>query len=227
MKKLRIAFARRCFSGQEADPEQVAAVERLARIYEELGHDVFEREPVLDWHAYVEGLFVIVVAGVHAAIRGACQVSGLVPGSEKMEPYLWATYERGAKFSSGDLLRAWSLLAASQRQIGRFFEDVDMLLTPVLNGSPIRAGLAEAVTDMDTFWQQFSCDALSPFTGIFNVTGQPAASIPALFPEGGIPIGVQAVTRFGREDTLFSVSRQIEEASPWSHQRPSLHASDA
>ena len=225
-KKLKIAFTRHCFSGQLADERVLAGVEEIATVCENLGHNVEECRPDMRWDAYMDALFVTVVAGTSAAVRSACESTGMVLSEKTIQPHLWSMTRRVNELSSFDLLRAQGALATSQREMGRFFENIDVFLTPVLNGSPLQAGSLETVSSLPLFWQQFAGDALSPFVGIFNVTGQPAASIPALFPEDGPPVGVQLVAKFGREDTLLSLAGQIEAAAPWANHRPAIHASN-
>jgi amidase len=70
----------------------------------------------------------------------------------------------------------------------------------------------------------FRAASYVPFTPAFNVTGQPAVSLPLHWNEAGLPIGVQFAGRFGDEETLLSLSGQLEEARPWADRRPSVHA---
>jgi len=107
------------------------------------------------------------------------------------------------------------------RQLAAFWETHDLLLTPTLGEPPPLVGELEPPAD-NPFGTQAHTALLVPFTTHFNVTGQPAISLPLHVNEVGLPIGVQLVAAYGREDLLIRVGAQIEEAAPWSARRPAL-----
>lgn len=220
---LRLAFTTNSFSGCTIDANAADAVRQLATLCEYLGHSVEERSIGLDWEEYLEGLFVTVIAGTYSAIDRTCRLSGTEPSKDNLEPHLISIYERGSKFTAGELLRAQALLATSQRRTGRIFEEIDAYITPVLSSAPLKTGAIDAYSDLDSFWKCFAADDLSPFVGLFNITGQPAASVPISFPNDAPPVGVQIISRFGREDILLALAKQIEQARPWSHHCPPVH----
>ena len=111
------------------------------------------------------------------------------------------------------------------RTVGTWFETVDVLVTPT-NGSPAwPLGWMNANDpSLDAKGWFAKVFGKVPFTALFNVTGQPAVSLPLFQSKGGLPIGVQLVARYGREDVLFRLAARLEEALPWNGRRPGIHA---
>ena len=107
------------------------------------------------------------------------------------------------------------------RQFGRWWEDHDLLVTPTLGEVPPLIGELAPPPD-DPFATQARTGRLVPFTTHFNVTGQPAVSLPLHVSRDGLPVGVQLVAGYGREDLLIQVAAQLEEAAPWGARRPDL-----
>jgi Asp-tRNA(Asn)/Glu-tRNA(Gln) amidotransferase A subunit family amidase len=138
-------------------------------------------------------------------------------------------YWRYEGLAQAELVRAGEVTA---RELVESAIEASARLNPVLNvichdlADRARAVAGKPASDLDTFWEKFSGDAYSPFAGIFNVTGQPAALIPCLVTDDRRPVGVQIVARFGDEATLFGLSTQIEEARPWRDQLPPVHVSN-
>jgi amidase len=99
----------------------------------------------------------------------------------------------------------------------RLWNRFDVLLTPALAKPPILAAggygrPAPVAVDI--------AGRFTPFTPIFNLTGQPAVSLPAGLDASGLPLSVQLVGRLGAEDVLYSLAGQIEAAAPWAALRP-------
>ena len=116
------------------------------------------------------------------------------------------------------LLRGQERLA---QRLGRLFDDHDVLLTPVMSEPAVEAGIMEGRGATATyFWES----AWVPFTVLWNVTGQPAASVPTGFSSRGLPLAVQIVGRPNHEGTLLSLAAQIEAERPWSDRRPAIAA---
>lgn len=96
-------------------------------------------------------------------------------------------------------------------------ERLDILLTPVLNGPPPPIGWFD---DLNTSYTRIG--ELLQYTAQFNVSGQPAISLPLHNSEDGLPIGVQLVGGYGREDVLVRLAAQLEQAQPWAHRHAPL-----
>jgi amidase len=126
--------------------------------------------------------------------------------------------------SGVDLARALAASAAFTRDLaGWWAGGFDLLLTPTLGAVPPRIGeLSPELDDADAFRRALT--ALVPYTTHFNVSGQPAISLPLHWNDEGLPIGVQLVADYAREDVLFRVAAQLEAARPWAHRRPPVSA---
>ena len=110
------------------------------------------------------------------------------------------------------------------RIVGRFFENLDVFVTPTIAKPPAPHGEVNqnraGMTAMEWTRQIFS---YVPFTPLFNTTGQPAISLPLHWSAAGLPVGVQFVGQFGDEAGLLRLAAQLEEAKPWADKRPPVH----
>jgi amidase len=132
-----------------------------------------------------------------------------------------AVLERASGLSSTSYLTALAQLQLLARGTVAFFADYDLLLTPVLATSPLAIGElhgcgSEPLDDLRRSGR------FAPYTPLFNVTGQPAISVPVGFGEDGLPTAVQLAGRPLGEETLLQVAAQIEAARPWADRRPAL-----
>jgi amidase len=154
-------------------------------------------------------------------ILGLGQQLGREATLDDVEPLTWAM----ASFSDGlaavDYALAMQASVGFTRRLGQFWESYDLLLTPTLGGPPPLVGALEPPPD-DPMAKQRDVAALVPFTTHFNVTGQPAISLPLHTNSSGLPIGVQLVAAYGREDLLLQIAAQLEEAAPWAGRQPSV-----
>jgi amidase len=143
---------------------------------------------------------------------------------------VYALYRWGLGISGAQLIDALAVYDRVTRQVGRFLAGIDLLLTPTSAMLPEPIGTFDpnrAGIDADGVF-----DDLAPketFTALFNATGQPAISLPLGRSRDGLPIGIQLVARFGREDLLLAAARQVEEAAEsapgiWGQGRPAIHA---
>ncbi|MEY2456725.1 MAG: amidase, partial [Acidimicrobiaceae bacterium] len=147
-------------------------------------------------------------------------VVGRTLGAEDVEPITWALAEFGRTFSAVDLAGALAASARFTRSIGLWFADGwDLLLTPTLSQPPPRLGEIGAGAD-NPLEALAKAGPYAAFTSSFNVTGQPAISLPLHWNDAGLPIGVQLVAAYAREDVLLRVAGQLEQAAPWSDRRP-------
>ena len=214
---LRIAFARRAPSGVAVAPECVAAVDAAARLCESLGHRVEEASPECDWAGLTRDFVRVFSANVMANIARA--TGGALPERGVVEPLTHTLAERGRALSATEFVLALHNLHRQARAIAGFFERHDAWLTPTLASPPLPIGWFEIDSpDVDRWIERLT--AFLPFTYPFNVTGQPAASIPLHWSDAGLPIGVQFAARYGDEALLFRLAAQLEQARPWFGRRP-------
>ena len=212
-RPLRVAVSRKIPVGVIArlSADQRLAWERTARLLSELGHEVIERDP--DY-----GL--VSLEFVQTYLRSAYE-----GWSELAQPEL-------AEGSTRQFARLGGILVSERRRdaelarrprttlrITELWRDCDVLLTPGLATAPIPAEAAHGRSAPAAFDR---AARFIPWYPVFNLTGQPAISLPAGFGVDGLPLSVQLVGRLGDEETLYSLSGQIEAARPWSTQRPAM-----
>jgi amidase len=197
-----------------------AAVHEAARLLDRLGHHVSEDHPVIDAESGRRFMARWVVnARLHLVALG--QMLGRDVTADDVEPLTWAMAAAADDLRAVDFAQATRASARFTRQVSSFWEDHDLLLTPTLGEPPPRIG--ELVPPAaDPFATQAHTASLVPFTTHFNVTGQPAISLPLHVNGAGLPIGIQLVAAYGREDLLIQIGAQLEEAAPWAGRRPSL-----
>jgi Asp-tRNA(Asn)/Glu-tRNA(Gln) amidotransferase A subunit family amidase len=217
--RLRIALTTKAFGGASVHPDCLAATEATARLCEELGHVVEEATPAFD----LEGLDLnynrIFAVGATANIQLRARAIGKEPDPAGFERVTWAMVELGRDISAPDYVMMVNRLHGISREIAMFFENYDALLTPTLAEPPIRLRELDMMSDdLATYTQRLW--RFTPFTYPFNVTGQPAMSVPLSWNEAGLPIGVHFVGRYGDEATLFRLAAQLEQARPWADRRP-------
>jgi amidase len=133
-----------------------------------------------------------------------------------LEATTLACYEHGKTLSAEQLLEAFAVGNQICRAVGAFFEDYDVLITPTIASPALPLGTLDANDEsLDAIgWSKKLFD-FTPFTPLFNLTGQPAISLPLHMSKFGLPLGTQFVGRFGDEATLLRLARNLELAHPW------------
>jgi amidase len=219
--KLRIALMTASPSGSDVHADCVAAARAAATLCESLGHEVEVEDAALDvdGDAFVANFINVWAAGNAWAIADWEGRLGRSVTEEEVEPLSWALIQLGRSLTSAQYLVAVQNLQKITRRVAGFFEGIDVLLTPTLGEPPAPLGTFDSPPD-EPLAGLFRSASYVPFTPPFNVTGQPAISLPLHWNEAGLPIGVQFVGRFGDEETLLSLAGQLEEAAPWADRRP-------
>jgi amidase len=211
--RLWIAVSRKIPPGliAKVSRDQRIAWERTRDLLAELGHEVVERTP-----AY--GLAQLDF--VQTWLRGIYEEARTLPDPSKLErltrQMAWAGRRLVPPRRRAQLLRK---RAATTARILALWDEVDVLMTPGLASTAIAADGSYGRSAPRAIDQ---AGRFTPFTPIFNVTGQPAISLPAGFGADGLPLSVQLVGRHGAEDLLYSLAGQIEAARPWGDRRPPL-----
>jgi amidase len=209
-------------------PECVVAVQRTSEALESLGHRVEPAHPAAldlpDWSAHFISLWA---AGVALALDGWSARVGAVIGADDVEPLTWMLAEMARALPTPSLLRSLDWLLRTTRLVAEWWEPpdgsrgFDLLLTPTLAEPPVLLGTFDSPPD-NPLAGFMRAAAFTPFTPPFNVTGQPAISLPGAQTRDGLPIGVQLVAAYGREDLLLRVAAQLEEADPWANRSPPI-----
>lgn len=223
---LRIALQTRSFSGAEVHPDCAAGVRVTAAACAALGHHVEEDAPAIDFAAFRRAIRDESNANSLAGLELTAEAMDRAIGPDTLEPFTLAIHAEGKRTTAEAVARAMLNHGTVQRQMGAFFERYDILLLPALAQPPAPIGwLGQSPDDYEAFWDRFCGDAYSPFAGVFNVTGHPAASVPTWWNTEGLPIGTMVVSRFGDEGTLFNLAAQLEQALPWHSRIPPIHVS--
>jgi amidase len=207
--RLKIAVSTKPILPQPVDSQVLDAVARAAELLRSLGHEVVERDP-----DYPPWLGPHLLARYLRGAYGSAQELGNV---ERLSRRTRQVIGLGRLIGEGGVQRALASEGALAARVGRVFEDCDVLLTPTLARPALPIGAYEG---RGALWTINGCTRIVPFLGVWNATGQPAASLPAGFTSEGVPIGVQLVGRPHDEATLLSLSAQLETERPWIAQRP-------
>lgn len=216
-RRLRIAFAVGAPNGATIHPDCVATTRDAARLCEELGHIVEDASPEFDVAAVERAFNEIFQANTMVNIGRA--TGGKLPAGDDVEPMTRAIAERGMALPATEYIRSLQTLQRETRRIASFFTRYDVWLTPTLATPPPRIGqFAAGAQNVDQWLSGLM--AFIPFTYLFNITGQPAMSVPLGQAANGLPIGVHFAGRYGDEGTLFSLAGQLERAKPWRKRRP-------
>ena len=245
-EKLRIGFATSDYSGRRSHPDCVEAVERTAKLCEELGHSVEEAKPDIDGERYNESFVLLWATLAGGLFRFAAQKIGeeLVPrtlmrlvgekrgfelltridslraGAASLAPFTRTLAEIETKSTPSDYWVACTVMREAAYELARFFDDHDILLTPVAGTPPPKLGEIGPRIEQVELRQRTL--AYVGYTQLCNTSGVPAMSMPLHWNSAGLPIGVQLAAPFGDEATLFQLAGQLEQARPWAGRLPPL-----
>ncbi len=220
--KLRIGFMKRTPKGRVAlHPDCVAAVEDAARLLQSLGHIVEESHPAaLDESEYIDHFSNVVACHTVQTLEDISKLVGKTITQEDVELWTWSFAQRGFRLSAAQYLGEIQWLQVWARRVGQWWASgYDLLLTPTIAEPPPPLGtLVASKEDPTKGWNRLL--DLMQFTPAYNITGQPAISLPLYWNAAGLPIGAQLVAALGREDALIQVAAQVEQAHPWAERKP-------
>jgi amidase len=244
--RLRIAYTTASFIGSQVQVhgDCVTALNQTVRLLADLGHDVVEDAPPVNAAelaiAFVTGL----AASVSLDLDYTASICGRKVGAADFEPATWALGQLGKSITAAAYLGALGVFQVTTNAVGAWFAKnrYDALLTPTLATPPARIGslkptqaevkqllmatsplMRKLVPPMKVIEPlALKIFGFIPHTPLFNVTGQPAMSVPLHWNASGLPIGVQFAGRYGDEETLFALAGQLERAQPWGHRMPEL-----
>jgi len=218
-KRLRIAFSTRNPLGGIIHPDCVEATKQAAKLCAEVGHEVEEATPQLNYQMLAEFFVTVYAAGVSLSIEGTSLLTGAEPTPEKFETFTWNMYQQGRQVSASQYLIAQVLLQRASRQFAAFFESHDVLLTPTVGQPPLRIGTIDFMSPSTTLLDE-KITNFAVACPIYNITAQPAISLPLYWNREGLPIGVMFGGRYGDEATLIQLAGQLEHAQPWIGRKP-------
>jgi amidase len=200
------------------DPLCAQAVSDAADLLRELGHTVEEVDPPWQVEGIQELFGAVFSTHISLSIAYSAVVAGREPRAEDMEPMSWAIYSMIGHLNAVEGMGATVRLEDFTRRLVAFLEGYDVLLTPALAERPLPLGTLD--TGVPEPMQTFTRSGLfTPFTPVFNASGQPGISVPLFEGEDGLPLGVQLVGRPAGEAALLALAMQLEVARPWAQRR--------
>jgi len=210
--------------GVTVAPVMAESVLQIAGLLENLGHHIEEASPHYDVEAYGQADIVVWSLSTAREVARLAAATGHPPNSEYLErPTLEALdYARGLTVDSWFV--AMDTYNRMCRQFGNFFLDYDIMLTPtVAKPAPL---LDTLNSNRDVSYRDFMQTTFNfcPHTAPFNVTGQPAISLPLCTTQDGLPVGIQLAARFGGEALLLRLAAILEDAQPWQHRLAPVHS---
>ena len=242
--RLRIAFTGKPLLGDVMHEDCTAALRETVALLESLGHTVVEAAPPIDRDEFLRSFLLMVCSQAAADLTDAEAATGRRASPATVEIATWGLALLGRSYTAGAMASARRHLERTARSVGRWFDgyEVDALLTPTLTTPPfvvgalqppshelaglqvlgrLRAGVVlRAAGALEKAAKRvFDWIAAPP---LFNVTGQPAMSVPLAWNAEGLPIGMHFAARWGDEATLFRLASQLEMARPWFSRRPPI-----
>ncbi len=239
-RALRIAVIAEPMLGKQIDPECTLAVRRAVELCERLGHHAEVAAPHgIDYRAVAHSIILIFAANVGWKMHAANPVGAKLRAGD-LEPATWAMLVISEVLSAVELTTA----VEEQRKLARVWDEFltryDVAIMPTAAAPPVRIGelalTKSEVAQIEVLARLRSGPLIRkaaeeiaktlfdwiPYTPIFNLTGQPAMSVPLHWSAGGLPVGVMFAARLGDEATLFRLAGQLERAQPWNERRPAL-----
>jgi amidase len=223
--KLKIGYVVKSVTGDPVDPVCIKALEETVKLCSELGHELIETEFSFDYDTAIRSFNRAArVLGVMSLEEGENKV-GRKATEVDFESVTWMTYERGKTVTGLQHAKDVETLRQSSRQIANDCEPFDIILTPTMPVLPPKLGTYNTdcpPEEMREFGRLMKSHIA--FTLPFNISGQPAISLPLHWSEDGLPIGVQFVARYADEAALFRLAAQLEKARPWIDHKPPICA---
>lgn len=223
-RPLRIALVEH-LAPWPSGPDALAAVRHTARVCEQLGHQVEPATLPVDLPRFFDQVFDI----IGPSTRHYLSVLGTLRGSPvqdaELEPLTRILLRERGDIPAYRYAAAVEAIHALGRSLAGFLTNYDLILTPTLTREPPRLGELRIEDDRLPLEQVIEqSHSYSPFTALFNASGQPAMSVPLYWTADGLPLGSHFAGRFGEEGTLLALAAQLERAQPWARRIPPVSA---
>jgi amidase len=218
--RLRIALVMATPGGTPLDPECKKAAVDAAKLCENLGHSIEETALPIDFALARGAFFAILQVSLARVLDDAATTLGRAVSEQDVEPVTWATMQAGLRVASVTYSRAIATIHQIGLAMAKFQRSYDVVLSPTLAKPPVALGLLSLSQDVQTWSKEVM--EFTPYTALYNVTGQPSMSVPLHWTPDGLPVGVMFSARFGEDATLFRLAAQLERAQPWDKRRPPL-----
>jgi amidase len=223
-KRLRVALCTTSWSGYPLDPEVQAATIMAGVRLLALGHNVVEAGPDFDYQSYLLAQKVIWGAFTAQSLDELAGTLGRGIDEAELQSTSLVLYRYGKTLDAASLISALAVYDHVTRKVGEFLAEYDVLVTPTCPSLPEPVGTHDPARPGMTMESLFA--DLAPketFSALFNATGSPALSLPLGQSQSGLPIGVQFVAGFGREDLLLRLAAVLEGEYAWAQRRPPVH----
>ena len=209
---LRIGYLEDSNISVEEDVKEV--MNSTIDLCEKLGHSVESTKINFSSEEISLAIITIISSNVAYAVKLQSDQTGREVSNEFFEKVTLQMAENGNNFSASDYVNAIKINHRLGQELEKMFDQYDVLLSPVLASPPVKIGTIDMNTnDMKTYVERLT--KYSPFTGIFNQSGQPSMSVPLFRTKENLPVGSMFSAAFGNENLLFSLAGQLEQAQPW------------
>lgn len=222
---LRLAFSSAPLMDAPVDPEIAAAVEATAACLADLGHDVTEDAPEFDLSAIDSACVPMWFFDFHRRLDGYARQMGRTVGADTVEAGTLNFYERAKNLSYERLTEAQSTFNDIRRRVGPFFQKYDAWITPTTAQVAPPHGIYGMNVDLAPEAFLTHEQRPSQFLVLYNLTGQPAISLPLAMHSNGLPVGVQIAARPAEDHVLISLGAVLEQAMPWRERLSPVHVS--
>lgn len=219
--RLKIAIMFDGMQGQAPHPDVSKAVVDTAELCRELGHTIGEARPALDQAALSDAAQQVAAIDVAKAVDAIARAKGIARLEDGFESRALGLREQALRKGPFDaqIAAALPILQAGTVALDRFFQQWDILLSPVLRTPAFKTGMRDqakfSFRELDVLLHDYVA-----YTSLHNICGTPAMSVPLHWDSTGMPLGSQFAARTGAEATLLSLAYELEETRPWAPKRP-------
>ena len=219
--RLKIAIMFDGMQGQAPHPEVRKAIVDAAELCRELGHTISEASPPLDQAALGDAAQQVAAIDVANAVDAIARAKGIARLEDGFESRALGLREQALRKGpfDGQIAAALPILKAGTAALDRFFQQWDILLSPVLRAPVFKTGMRDqakfSFRELDALLHDYVA-----YTSLHNICGTPAMSVPLHWDSNDMPLGSQFAARTGAEATLLALAYELEEARPWATRRP-------
>ncbi len=223
VRKLKIGYCLTSPMGRPVEEACVKATEKTIQICRDLGHEVIEKPLNIPYGGeHLNQLFSVTWAvGATTSLAALERMTGKPASPDLVEPLTYALYQMGKKVTGPQYELTRMGLHRLARAIMTDLSSVDVWISPTLGQVPVPIGTMAQNPD-NPMQPMVAAGKFSPMTALFNISGQPATSVPMYWTKDNVPVGVQIVGQYGDETTLFQLSAQLEEAVNWQQYKPQV-----
>ncbi|MDP1630012.1 MAG: amidase [Caulobacter sp.] len=220
--KLRVGVLAVSGNGRAPDPEVQAGLDAAVALLQSLGHRVSETAWPIDSARFGEDFLMLWSAGAAMDVGAMSKALGRAPDTRMAEPFTLGMAELVAKAPKGSVEAAIGRLEEASKAYDAWFDDLDVVVSPVLTKPPVPLGYVSGDVPFATLSERLT-DYVG-YTPLHNVAGAPAMSVPLHWTADGLPVGVHFAARAGNDALLFQLAYQLERARSWAARRPGISA---